>query len=119
MQSLIRQKDLLHRRLFDRAESIGYFRFVVCPRPLALMPNVVVTGASTGIGFAACQVLIRRGFRVFGSVRKPADADRLREQLGTNYVPVLFDVTDPSSVNQAAAAVREAAGEERLFGLVN
>jgi NAD(P)-dependent dehydrogenase (short-subunit alcohol dehydrogenase family) len=83
------------------------------------MPNVVVTGASTGIGFAACQVLIRRGFRVFGSVRKPADADRLREQLGTNCVPVLFDVTDPSSVNQAAAAVREAAGEERLFGLVN
>jgi NAD(P)-dependent dehydrogenase (short-subunit alcohol dehydrogenase family) len=83
------------------------------------MPDVVVTGASTGIGYAACQVLIRRGFRVFGSVRTQADADRLREQLGTNYVPVLFDVTDPSSVNQAAAAVREAAGEERLFGLVN
>jgi len=83
------------------------------------MPDVVVTGASTGIGFAACQVLIRRGFRVFGSVRTPADADRLREQLGTNYVPILFDVTDPSSVKQAATAVREAAGEERLFGLVN
>ena len=83
------------------------------------MPDVVVTGASTGIGFATCQVLIRRGFRVFGSVRKQADADRLKEQLGANYVPVLFDVTDPSSVNRAAAAVREAAGEERLFGLVN
>ena len=83
------------------------------------MPDVVVTGASTGIGFAACQVLIRRGFRVFGSVRTPADADRLREKLGTNYVPILFDVTDPSSVKQAATAVREAAGEERLFGLVN
>jgi NAD(P)-dependent dehydrogenase (short-subunit alcohol dehydrogenase family) len=83
------------------------------------MPDVVVTGASTGIGFAACQVLIRRGFRVFGSVRKQADADRLKEQLGTNYRPLIFDVTDPDSVNEAAAAVRQAAGKQRLFGLVN
>jgi NAD(P)-dependent dehydrogenase (short-subunit alcohol dehydrogenase family) len=83
------------------------------------MLDVVVTGASTGIGFAACQVLIRRGFRVFGSVRQQADADRLKEQLGTNYSPLIFDVTDPDSVNEAAAAVRQAAGEQRLFGLVN
>jgi NAD(P)-dependent dehydrogenase (short-subunit alcohol dehydrogenase family) len=83
------------------------------------MPDVVITGASSGIGFAACQVLIRRGFRVFGSVRTQADADRLREQLGTRYVPLIFDVTDPDSVNQVAAAVRKTLGEQRLFGLVN
>ncbi len=83
------------------------------------MPDVVVTGASTGIGFAACQVLIRRGFRVFGSVRKQADADRLKEELGANYSPLIFDVTDPDSVNEAATAVRQAAGEQQLFGLVN
>jgi NAD(P)-dependent dehydrogenase (short-subunit alcohol dehydrogenase family) len=83
------------------------------------MPAVVVTGASTGIGFAACQSLVRRGFRVFGSVRRQADADRLTEQLGTNYVPLIFDVTDPDSVNLAAAAVKERLGEQRLFGLVN
>jgi NAD(P)-dependent dehydrogenase (short-subunit alcohol dehydrogenase family) len=83
------------------------------------MPDVVITGASTGIGFAACQALIRRGFRVFGSVRAQADADRLTEQLGTNYVPLIFDVTDPDSVNLAAAAVKESLGKQRLFGLVN
>ena len=83
------------------------------------MPDVVVTGASTGIGFAACQVLIRRGFRVFGSARKQADADRLKEELGANYSPLIFDVTDPDSVNEAATAVRQAAGEQQLFGLVN
>jgi NAD(P)-dependent dehydrogenase (short-subunit alcohol dehydrogenase family) len=83
------------------------------------MPAVVVTGASTGIGFAACQVLIRRGFRVFGSVRTSADAERLKGQLGTSYAPLMFDVTDADSVNQAAAVVKQATGDQRLSGLVN
>ena len=63
------------------------------------MPDVVITGASSGIGFAACEALIRRGFRVFGSVRTKPDADRLTEQLGPQYVPLIFDVTDADSVN--------------------
>jgi NAD(P)-dependent dehydrogenase (short-subunit alcohol dehydrogenase family) len=83
------------------------------------MPDVVITGASSGIGFAASQVLVQRGFRVFGSVRTQADADRLREQLGARYVPLIFDVTDPDSVNQVAAAVAKTVGEQRLFGLIN
>jgi hypothetical protein len=83
------------------------------------MADVVVTGSSSGIGLAACHVLIRRGFRVFGSVRTQADADRLRDQLGTRYVPLIFDVTEPESVNQVAATVKKTLGEQRLFGLVN
>jgi NAD(P)-dependent dehydrogenase (short-subunit alcohol dehydrogenase family) len=83
------------------------------------MPDVVITGASTGIGFAACQALIRRGFRVFGSVRTLADANRLTEELGTSYIPLIFDVTDPDAVNLAATAVKEKVGEQRLCGLVN
>jgi len=38
--------------------------------------SVVITGASTGIGWATAKLLLDRGFRVFGSVRKQADADR-------------------------------------------
>lgn len=83
------------------------------------MPDVVITGASSGIGFAACQVLVQRGFRVFGSVRTQADADRLSGQLGARYVPLIFDVTDPDSVNRVAAAVAKTLGEQRLFGLIN
>ena len=41
------------------------------------MQSVVITGASTGIGWATAKLLLERGFRVFGSVRKQADADRL------------------------------------------
>lgn len=83
------------------------------------MRDVVITGASTGIGFATSQVLIRHGFRVFGSVRTQADADRVGERLGTGYVPLILDVTDPDSVHRAAATVKKKVGEQRLFGLVN
>jgi len=46
------------------------------------MQRVVVTGVSTGIGWGITKVLIQQGFRVFGSVRKTQDAERLTEEIG-------------------------------------
>lgn len=83
------------------------------------MRSVVVTGASTGIGWAIAKFLIGRGYRVFGSVRKQADADRLMGEFGTNFTALLFDVTDEAAVLAAARKVREALGGETLAGLVN
>ena len=83
------------------------------------MRSVVITGASTGIGWASAKLLLDRGFRVFGSVRKQADADRLKSEFGANFVPLLFDVTDEAAVKAAAGTVRAALGGETLAGLVN
>ena len=83
------------------------------------MKSVVVTGASTGIGWACVKVLIASGFRVFGSVRKEADAERLARAFGTNFTPLLFDVTDEGAVASAAKTVDAALGGETLAGLVN
>jgi hypothetical protein len=83
------------------------------------MRSVVITGASTGIGWATAKLLLDRGFRVFGSVRKQADADRLTGEFGTNFTPLLFDVTDEAAVKAAAATVRATLGGETLAGLVN
>ncbi len=41
-----------------------------------MMKSVVVTGASTGIGWGTVKVLTQKGFHVFGSVRKAKDVDR-------------------------------------------
>ena len=41
------------------------------------MKAIAITGVSTGIGYGATEVLIEKGFHVFGSVRKAADAERL------------------------------------------
>jgi hypothetical protein len=83
------------------------------------MQSVVITGASTGIGWATAKLLLDRGFRVFGSVRKPADAERLKGEFGANFTPLTFDVTDEAAVLAAAREVRAALNGETLSGLVN
>src|SRR5512138_1897754 len=83
------------------------------------MQSVVVTGVSTGIGWGITKVLIERGFRVFGSVRKTQDAERLSKEFGERFVPLLFDVTDEPAVQAAARQVSERLNGETLFGLVN
>jgi NAD(P)-dependent dehydrogenase (short-subunit alcohol dehydrogenase family) len=83
------------------------------------MQSVVITGASTGIGWATAKLLLHRGFRVFGSVRKQADADRLKAEFGANFTPLLFDVTNEAAVLAAAREVRAALKGETLTGLVN
>jgi NAD(P)-dependent dehydrogenase (short-subunit alcohol dehydrogenase family) len=83
------------------------------------MRSVVVTGTSSGIGWASAKALIDHGFRVFGSVRKQADADRLVAEFGANFVPLIFDVTREAAVQAAAVTVRAALGGETLAGLVN
>jgi len=61
---------------------------------MANSKDVVVTGVSTGIGWGTTKVLISKGFRVFGSVRKQADADRLQREFGNVFVALMMDVTD-------------------------
>src|ERR1700759_2685685 len=109
-----------------RAGALVYLRCYRRPRRAASatkqgsnMRSVVITGASTGIGWATAKLLLDRGFRVFGSVRKQTDADRLTSELGVNFAPLLFDVTDEAAVLAAAREVRAALDGETLAGLVN
>ena len=81
------------------------------------MKSVVVTGVSTGIGWGVTKALIAKGFRVFGSVRKQLDADRLRQEFGDRFVPLMFDVTDEVAVKTAAAKVSVALAGTTLAGL--
>jgi NAD(P)-dependent dehydrogenase (short-subunit alcohol dehydrogenase family) len=81
--------------------------------------SVVVTGASTGIGWAVAKVLTQRGLHVFGSVRKSADAERLVEAFGDGVTPLVFDVTDEAAVREAALQVQAVLGDATLAGLVN
>jgi NAD(P)-dependent dehydrogenase (short-subunit alcohol dehydrogenase family) len=83
------------------------------------MKQVVITGVSTGIGHASTKVLIDHGCRVFGSVRRQEDADRLQEEFGEEFVPLSFDVTDEAAVQLAADKVGRDLGTCTLDGLVN
>ena len=83
------------------------------------MKHVLVTGASTGIGYATCVELLKRGFSVFGSVRNPPDAERLAKTFGSGFTPLVFDVTQEEGIRESAARVGEAVGKDGLWGLVN
>jgi hypothetical protein len=81
--------------------------------------TVVVTGASTGIGYAIARVLIDRGVRVFGSVRRAEDGQRVRSDMGDRFVPLIFDVTDASAIHASVLTVADTLGGAKLLGLVN
>ena len=83
------------------------------------MKSVVVTGASTGIGWGCVKVLTGKGFHVFGSVRKQADADRLAKEFGPPFTPLLFDITNEAAVRDGARAVADKLGDAPLAGMVN
>src|SRR5205809_5130593 len=78
----------------------------------AMSRNVLITGASTGIGRACAIALDRSGFRVFAGVRKAADGDALRSE-SPRIEPVIIDVTDQATIDAAAKQIDE------LYGLVN
>jgi len=84
---------------------------------------VVVTGVSSGIGFATAVELAQHGYYVFGSVRHAADADKITTELGNerapHFTPLLFDITDEAAVRTAAETVAATIGAQGLTGLVN
>ncbi|MCZ7668065.1 MAG: SDR family oxidoreductase [Chloroflexi bacterium] len=80
---------------------------------------IVITGVSTGIGYATAAELVRLGYYVFGSVRQAADGERVQAELGARFTPLLFDVTDHEGIVTAVAQVRAAIENDNLVGLVN
>lgn len=83
------------------------------------MKNIVITGASTGIGYATTKACINKGYRVFGSVRQEKDAERLQAKFGAQFIPLIFDVTDETAVAAGAAKARELVGDLGIHTLIN
>ena len=87
------------------------------------MKNIFITGISTGIGYSATEHFLNLGYRVFGSVRKAEDQQRLEEVFGKRFpkqlVVLLFDVTNENQVLIAAERTKTLLGDESLTALVN
>ena len=75
---------------------------------------ILLTGASSGIGFSAAQLLARAGHKVYGAARRLSEMEPLRAD---GVVPLYLDVTDEASCRAAVEQVLAAEG--RIDVLVN
>ncbi|MBO6758861.1 MAG: SDR family oxidoreductase [Roseibium sp.] len=66
------------------------------------MTRILITATNRGIGFELAKAALARGWTVFGSVRSEVQAADSAAQLGPDYTPLVFDVTDHAAVKNAA-----------------
>ena len=78
------------------------------------MKVVLITGASSGIGYEAAQRLARRGCKVYAAARRLELMEPLRQE---GIVPLRLDVCDEASMRQCVETVIQAEG--RIDVLIN
>ena len=78
------------------------------------MKIILITGASSGIGFDAARSLARQGHRVYAAARRVERMEPLKED---GIVPIRLDVTDEASMEACVQFVLEKEG--RIDALVN
>jgi len=84
---------------------------------MQIMKSVVITGASSGIGRSCVTKMQRDGWRVFATVRKASDQQKLQAEPGV--VPIIMDVEDASSIKSAVEQIESQLQGSGLDGLVN
>jgi NAD(P)-dependent dehydrogenase (short-subunit alcohol dehydrogenase family) len=80
---------------------------------MAPMPVALVTGTSTGIGYATALHLAKHGYTVVATMRNLAKAGPLEAAARAASLPLVLrelDVTEQASVDRAMAATREREG---------
>ena len=75
---------------------------------------ILVTGASSGIGYDAAEACARQGHRVYAAARR---VERMEPLKALGVVPLRMDVTDEASLEAGVRTVLEAEG--RIDALVN
>ncbi|MGZ5008503.1 MAG: SDR family oxidoreductase [Methylobacter sp.] len=69
--------------------------------------TILITGCSSGIGYATAVMLKKRGHRVIASARKQDDVVRLQQE---GFSAIQLDLADSSSIRQAVDSVIELTG---------
>ena len=72
------------------------------------MINILITGASSGIGLQTAIYLQESGYKVYPTVRRSKDIQKL-QNLGLE--PLLLDVTDPKTINDTLEYIVKSDGK--------
>jgi NAD(P)-dependent dehydrogenase (short-subunit alcohol dehydrogenase family) len=77
------------------------------------MSVILITGCSTGIGYATAEILARNGHTVYATMRNPKGAPQLQQLADGNHLPITIlplDVLDEKSIRDAVNTVLEKEG---------
>lgn len=67
------------------------------------MKTALVTGATAGFGLAICKSLVSAGYKVIGTGRRAERLAEIKAELGENFLPLAFDVSDAKQTGEALA----------------
>ena len=80
--------------------------------------TVLITGASSGIGYASALHMARSGMQVYAGVRKEDDKERLQKEGAENLTPIILDVCNQETIDLAFVTISDSI-ETSTFNLVN
>lgn len=83
------------------------------------MKQVLITGASTGIGFDLTRTLCEKGYKVWAGVRRPESLDRLIEDFSGSLTVLKLDVTNSDDIQRAFKVVQSELNPDQELILVN
>ena len=61
----------------------------------------LITGATAGFGTSICRTLIQAGYFVIGTGRRTERLTSLKAELGENFLPLAFDISDRLATQEA------------------
>lgn len=79
--------------------------------------DILISGASTGIGRACAVQLARKGHNVWAGVRSQKSFDEITRMNVQGLTPVFLDVVDEKSIREAVSRIKKTSGV--LHALVN
>lgn len=78
------------------------------------MSTILITGCSTGLGFATAELMARNGYSVYATMRNPQRAPKLGQLAQRDHLPITIlpmDVDSDESVKTTVAEVLAQAGQ--------
>lgn len=83
------------------------------------MKQVIITGASTGIGFDLTRTLCEKKYKIWACVRTPESLDRLNRDFSENLRVIKLDVTNSHEIQRAFEAVQTELNPDQELVLIN
>lgn len=72
--------------------------------------KVLITGATSGIGYATAVLLARNGYTIVALGRNQDALEKLREEIGTGHLFVKFDITNFDQISMLRRSINDKVG---------